>query len=450
MKNKPSQIGVDFADEHLGHEGTIVMNVRDARYRYYQWLREWYGLGKKEATNKCPFYQFMFWGSMLMLASIVPIIIMKIIDIFVLWPLSWIAPDFVDDFNDTASKSKMVFSWIITAILTLIAAIMSAFLSSPILAWFGLIIHWLFAIPWLIAVATWLGVVFLVTEGIPWLFYGIGFVLEAIFAAIIAFINIHWLGVLLWIMMGLAVIVVFSVVFVLIYKLAVWFFKSSFTAWVIKKSCDVREFRIVKRKEHKVKVHKRKEENKRMKELKRQESETWAGGWKEPNEKWNEILMAAFSLIWAGLKIFPGYPLKLLGYGFRWIWRGIVLVEKGLEWIAKKIWDVIVVVWSLISETVSNHCPPIDFVVEISEKGELNRRSDARYRFTSENLGTDIIINTADLPDDFKPQKVGDKSQATIRCTVRKLDLDRSYGGIDVFKIQDLKYVPVRTTRKKK
>ena len=450
MKNKPSRVGAEFADAYLGHEKNIEMNVEDPRYRYYQWLRGWYGMGNKEVTNKCPFYQFMVFGSILMLASIVPIILMKIIDIFVLWPLSWVAPDFVDDFNKTVSKSKMIFSWIITGILTIIAAIISLFLSSPILAWFGLVVHWIFAIPWILLVLTWLGVVFLFTEGIPWLLSGIVFVLEAILSVIIAFINLPWLGVLLWIMMSLAVIVVFSLTMIVIYKLSVWFFRSSFTAWVIKKSCDIREFRIMKRKEHKVKVHKRKKENERMKEVKRLESET---GWREPNEKWDKILIAAFTLIWQVLKIFPGYPLKLIGYVFRWVINGIVLLALGLGWIGKKIWDVIVVVWSLISETVSNHCPPIDFVVEISETGELIPRPSGNFRFTSEDLKEDILIPSSDLPDGFKPSTAKAGRRGIIRCTVLKRDLEQARRlnlSVDVFKIQDFKYVPVRTPRKKK
>ncbi len=456
MKNKPSRVGAGFADEYLGHEETIVMNVEDARYRYYQWLRGWFGFKQKEVTNKCPFYQSMFWGSLIMLASIVPIIIMKIIDIFILWPLSWIAPDFVDEFNTMMSKNKMVFSWIIFAVLMVIAGIVSIVLSTNILAWVGLVVHCIYAIPWIVLGSVWFLIAFLITEGLPWLFSGIGFILEWI---LITLINIPWLSFLMWAMVVLAGIVAGCAMLVLLYKLGVWFFKSSFTAWVIRKSCDVREFRIMRRRKHKVKVHKRKEGKKRMRELKKVEK-GWE--WKEPNEKWNEILMDAFSLIWAGLKIFPGYPFKLFGYVFKWIINGIVLVCLGIGWFGKKIWDIIVVIWSLITETISNHCPPIDFVVEINERVELNRRSDTRFRFTSMDLNNDIIINTTDLPNGFKARKVGDKSRVTIRCTVRSSELEMAkrnryeYGSdavladVDVYKIQDLKYIPVRTIRKKK
>lgn len=453
MKNKPSHVGAGFADEYLGHEENIVMNVEDARYRYYQWLRGWFGLRTKEATNKCPFYQFMFWGSLVMLASIVPIIIMKIIDIFVLWPLSWIAPDFVDEFNTTAAKSKMVFSWIITCILLIIAIIVGALLSSPILAWIGLVIHWIYAVPWLFTVGIWLGIVFLITDGIPWIFAGIVFVLEAIFAVIIALINVPWLSVLLWIMTSLGVIAGTAAVFVIFYKLIVWFFKSSFTAWVIRKSCDIREFRIRKGKEHKVKVHKRKKEKKKRKlELKE------AKPWKDPNERWDKILIPAFELIWAGLRIFPGYPLKWIAYVLILIFNGFVLVGLGLGWFGKKIWDIVVVVWSLITETISNHCPPIEFIVGISEEGELIPQSNGDFKFTSENVDGDILFAPSELPDGFKPSKAKNGRPATIRCTIRKTDLESAkrsihvygnYGNTKVHEIQDLKYILHRTTRKK-
>jgi hypothetical protein len=455
MKNKPSRVGWEFADAYLGHEKNIEMNVEDPRYRYYQWLRGWYGMGNKEVTNKCPFYQFMVFGSILMLASIIPIILMKIIDIFVLWPLSWVAPDFVDDFNKTASKSKMIFSWLVTCILMILAVLVGGLLSTNIVAWFGLVVHWIFAIPWIVAVLAWLGVAFLVTVGIPWLFTGSGFVLKWILAVIIAFINLPWLLVIVWFLSALAVIVGFSIIMILVYKISVWFFKSSFVAWIIRKSCDVREFRIRRRRDHKVKVHKLKKEKLRVRELKRLEEDTW----KEPSEKWDKILIAAFTLIWQALKIFPGYPLKLIGRGFRLVWAGIGLIESGLEWIAMKIWDVIVVVWSIISETVSNHCPPIDFVVEISEKGELVPRPNGNFRFKSMDLDNDIMINVTDLPDDFKPFKAKDGRRATIRCTIKTSELEQSkrlynkFGtrsDLDVFKIQDLTYVPTRVVRKKK
>ena len=44
MKNRPDKIGTELADKYLGHEDNIRMGIYDARYRYYQWLREWYGL----------------------------------------------------------------------------------------------------------------------------------------------------------------------------------------------------------------------------------------------------------------------------------------------------------------------------------------------------------------------------------------------------------------------
>lgn len=458
MNKKPSRVGAEFADEYLGHEGPIAINVEDARYRYYQWLRKWFGFKQKEVTNKCPFYQSMVAGSLIILASIVPIIIMKIIDIFILWPLSWVAPDFVDEFNERTSRSKMVFSWAVTLALLTIASIVGALLSSPILAWIGLVVHWIYSVPWIALVLTWLLIVFLVTDGIPWLFYGIGFIFEALFAFIIALINVPWLSVLMWFMVGLGALVGTAITMVLLYKLGVWFFKSTFTTWVIKKSCDIREFRIRRRKKHKIKVHKRKEKKIRMRELKEVEK-GWE--WKEPNEKWNEILMDAFSLIWAGLKIFPGYPFKWFGHVFMWVIGIIVYIALGLGWFGKRIWDIIVVVWSLVTETISNHCPPIDFVVGISEKGELIPRPSGNFRFKSMDLDNDILIKLSDLPDGFKPSIAKGGRRVTIRCTVRSSELEAAkrnrwkYGSdavlmdVDVYKIQNLLYIPYRTTKKK-
>ncbi len=459
MKNKPSQVGAEFADEYLGHEGPIAINVEDARYRYYQWLRKWFGFKQKEVTNKCPFYQSMVAGSLIILGSIVPIIIMKIIDIFILWPLSYIAPDFVDEFNTMAAKNKMVFSWAITLALLVIALIVGALLSSPILAWVGLVVHCIYAIPWIILTGLWLIITFLITEGLPWLFFGIGFIFEVIFAFIILLINFPWLSVLMWAMVFVAGFVVGSVMLVLLYKLGVWFFKSSFAAWIIRKSCDIREFRIRKRKEHKVKVHKRKYEKKRMRELKEVES----GGWREPNETWNEILKAAFSLIWAGLKIFPGYPLKWFGYFIMGIVGVIIFVFECIGWFLGKVWDIIVVAWSLITETISNHCPPIDFVVEINERGDLIPRTNGAFRFMSESLESELFISSSDLPDGFKPSIAKGGRRATIRCTILSNHLEMakknrykyasgelSEMAIDVYEIQDLEYNPGRVIKKKK
>jgi hypothetical protein len=303
-----------------------------------------------------------------------------------------------------------------------------------------------------------MGIGVLVTDVIPWLFFGIGFVLEKILVVLIALINIPWLSVILWLMTCLGVIAGTAAVMILFYKLCVWFFKSSFTAWVIRKSCDIREFRIRKHKDHKVKVHKLKKEKIRMKELKRLEAET---GWKDPNEKWDKILIPAFDLIWAGLKIFPGYPLKLIGRGFILFGAGIGLIGLGLLWFGKKIWDIIVVIWSIITETVSNHCPPIDFVVGISETGELIPRPSGNFRFKSMDLDHDILIKLSDLPDGFKPSTAESGRRATIRCTIRSSELESAkrnsfkYGSdatlmdVDVYKIQDLKYISGRVIKKK-
>ncbi len=385
--SKVSNVGENFADKYLGHEDNIPMDVQDARYRYYQWLREWYGLGKKEATNKCPFYQFMFWGSLLMLVSLVPIIIMKILELVVLQPLSWVAPKAAERINETLSESRMVWSWLITICLFIIIFALSGLWSGTIILWAGLVIHWIFAIPIMALVLLWLGIVWVFIEAIPWVFFWLlwmfSFLLD-FFVLIGAMVyNWPWIGIGIGVLWFFGSFFGFSVALYIFYKIGVWLFNSRFSAWAIKKSCIIRETQIEKRlirklrikeahqkkadirfqweQEHRAAVEERERLKREKKALKR-----------ESNEKWRKFFRSARQKLWAFLKIFPGWIfvgawiiLKFIGLGLFW-------VISGFRWILGHVRDFFIIVWSLLTETISNHCPPIDFIMDFSDTGRFN------------------------------------------------------------------------------
>jgi len=460
------QIGENIADK-LGHEETIVMRTNDARYRYYQWLRDWYGMGQQEATNKCPFYQFMFWGSLIMLVSIIPIILLKITEWVVLKPLTWVVPDVIDDiYKKIINPSKMIAAWLLTFVLFVVAVVITLFVYGELLYWIGFGILFVYAIPYAIIWAIGTGLVVVVTLGLPMMFTGIGIGFSYLFNGIGL---VPWGQMFIYLGLGIAFLFVFLVLLVSIYQLTILLFESKFSNWVIKKSCIIRENSIGKNKERRERIIANQElkeqaqlkwnlEHKDELELERIESEARCKERDESIEQWVESIIGLFGFVWSGLKIFPGYP-------FIWAWLLIKQIGLGIWWVMKKIGDFCVIVWSLATETVSNHCPPIDFIFNVNDEGLLiaQRKYDG-YVFLCENEERTIVIE--ELPDtfDIKPG-LKDGLKCRIQCTICTKDVETAqydkannwssvYESLihpsPVYEIQSLEYVKVPKKRKSK
>ena len=447
MRNKATRVGAEFADRYLGHEETIVMSTGDARYRYYQWLRMWYGFGKKEATNKCPFYQFMFWGSLLLLVTLIPFLALKLVEIFVLKPLSWIWPEAIDDIFSVIEKSKLVTSWLFAGIILLASLIISLFLYSNLLAWIGLGIFWIYSIPWWVLIGVWEGLTWLIVEGFPLLLFGIGWLLFAFGDLIWAFIDLPWLTILFAIGLGLGCIVAFGLVMIILYKIGVWFFRCRLTRWTITQSCKVREwqekrrekFKGVLNERQKLKAQRKIEKENAKRELERLRAEMRAKSMKEKEKEspLDEYVWNIFNIVWKVLCIFPGQPLKWIGHVFVWIFEGFIWFFRGCWWVLKKFGDFFVVVWSLATETISNHCPPIDFIAEFTESGMLIPFG-GHFVFTSDdNSKHKVYVYPANFPKGFTMKRYPKGRPVAIRYGVKTPDLEhfkRSsdyYGGPD-------------------
>jgi hypothetical protein len=473
--NRASKVGVKFADKYLGQEDNITMNVQDSRYRYYQWLREWYGMGKKEDTNKCPFYQFMFWGSMLMLISIVPIIIMKLIEVFILKPLSWVIPKTIDEINEQIDKSKMIASWIITAILLMLGLVINGIFSGNVLAWFGFVVHVIFSIPVAIVILLWLGFAWIFTEAIPWLFDGFiwlfSIIFESLWTFFILLFEIPWITIGFWFICGLGIMLATTIVIFLCFRIGILLFNSSFTKWIIKKSCIVRESQIERKKARKERIREARQEKlearykwekehqeevEKREELKREERAKK----REDRNMWKEFFSGTLRNIWKGLVIFPGSIFIAIWLVLKCSGIGIGFGAKAIGWVLEKIGGVFIVVWSLLTETVSNHCPPIDFVISVMDTGMLVKYRDNEHIFKCDNEDKTILITSDKLPKGFRLSKVKKGKHGFIRCTYCTKELNHwqsrykysDYSDlknpVKVYEIQKLAYDPPKLRKR--
>jgi hypothetical protein len=475
--SRARRVGSDIADRYLGQEANIPMGVEDARYRYYQWLREWYGFGKQEDTHKCPFYQFMFWGSILMLVSLVPIIIMKILDFVILKPLAWIVPEAVNRIDKQINKSKMVTSWLITICLFVIALAIAGLWSGAVLFWIGFVVHVIFAIPLIVLRLVWLGIGVLFTDALPWLFWGIIFVLSWVFdflaACMMYIINWPWLSIGIFFLWAIGTIIALCAVVYIGFRIGVFIFKSRFSAWAIKKSCIIRENQLKKRKDRKVRIAKTQNEKAEVryqwekehreevakKERLKQEKKRLKY---ESKEDWREFRNNAGNKLWAFLKVFPGFIFVGLWYALKYVGLAFWHVGIAFGWVFEKIGDFFVIVWSLLTETISNHCPPIDFVMDSSDTGRLKIYDSREYIFECDNKTRTLIISNNLFPAGFKliGTKAGKRGSITCTITTKELDENKRWWvykydytklvyPVRVYAIQDIKYDLPKPRKKK-
>ena len=475
--SRARRVGENIADKYLGHEANIPMGVQDARYRYYQWLREWYGFGKQEDTNKCPFYQFMFWGSILMLVSLVPIIIMKVLELVILKPLAWVVPGTIDEINELVGKSKMAASWSISICLFVILLAVAGLWSGEILFWAGLVIHWIFAIPIFLLKLLWLGLGILFTEALPWLFWGIIFVLSWVFdffaLIIYGIINLPWLSLGIGVLWVFGTILGLGVVLYIFYKIGVWLFKSKFAAWTIKKSCTIREAQIEKRKDRRIRIAKTQQEkvevrlqwerkhHKEVEEKAKRKREKRALK-RESKGKWKEFFSMVGEKLWAFLKVFPGWIFVAIWYILKFLGLALWQICLAFGWFFEKVRDFFIIVWSLLTETISNHCPPIDFVLDLSDTGRLKIYDSREYIFECDNKDRTLVISNNLLPAGFKVVNTKAGKRGSITCTVCTKELEENQRQwkyrydytnlvypVRVYAIQDIKYGPPKPRKKK-
>lgn len=437
MSRQAKNVGTEFADKYLGHEDNIVMSTQDARYRYYQWLRGWYGLGQRMATNKCPFYQFMFWGSILLLVSLVPLVVLKVFEWFVLKPSSWVVPKLVHNFYEKMNASKMITSWMLTLGLVILASLFSF----NVITYIGFGLFYIFAVPaWILQ-----GIWWLIVEGIPVAGIGIVWFLGILGDGMMVVFHWPWLGILYTLAIGLGALVGLTALFIILYKLATWFFQSSPVKWIITKSCKVRDVKVKKQEDFKKVLAERQAERKRAKRARLERR-------MQPVEEtpFDIFLRNFFRTLWKVLRIFPGQPLKWIGLGFTLFGKGLWLLLGVFVWILQKIGDFFVVVWALFSETISNHCPPIDFIGTFKEYGKLVPYADY-YIFTANETGYKYIVLPDQLPEGFKPSraKAGKDTYMSYEVDMKVLEHYKRYkdsyyptpGYVEIKKVISMRYL---------
>ena len=335
----------------FGVEDTITMGVADARYRYYQWLRSWFGMGEKLVTHKCPFYQFMFWGSLLLVATfplfIFAYIIYGITKLLGIW---W--PDIPESFAELKDANPFTFSLVVSLLSATITLFISLLFLDNAVAWVGYVILCIFAAPVIILQLLWaliswiggiIGICFVWLWGLlvatPWAMLGYVF------------------GVGLLCLLGAAV------TFWVLYRIAVFLFNRGVFNVFIKKSCNVRENRKDKKAER-LEIRRLAQlaaQKERDKYYKKHKKEIDARDAKRAAtaEKWFKTIGMIFSpVVW-----FVGGLVGIIGTVIMAIW-----------WFIKKVGEIIYVLWHMVTSTVSNHCPPIEFIKAFEDVAEVLKK----------------------------------------------------------------------------
>lgn len=412
----------DFAENTsaklFGQEKPIQMSVSDPRYRYYQWLRSWFGMGERLVTNKCPFYQFMFFGSLLMVATF-PLFIFAYIIYGVTKIIGIFAPSVPEQFENLKDENPFVFSTVISFLAGSISLLLSLLFLDNAIFWVGYVIHCIFAAP---VVILWL-----VWEIISWICITFGLLFVWIWGLLVA-INWGMLGYILGI--GLLYLLCVVVTFWVLYRIAVFLFNRGFFNIFIKKSCKVRDERQAKKRA-------RLAERRRLAALAKAEQDKYYKEHKEEidakNAKRQESAERWFKTIAKFLT-----PL-------RWVIQGIVYVLVGIGvsiwWFIKKIGEIIYVIWHMITSTVSNHCPAIEFLETFEDEGDFipNRFGGGYIDGKNNRLHVDSEV----LSEKFKIRtKQNDYKKIRINYNLavgRGTDYDNRHC---VHSINSIKYLP--------
>jgi len=411
----------DASEKLFGVEDTITMGVSDARYRYYQWLRSWYGMGEKLVTHKCPFYQFMFWGSLLMVVTF-PLFIFAYIIYGLTKLIGLVIPSLPEHFEALKDENPFSFSLIISMLAFITTFFISLLFLDNAVAWVGYGIHVIFAIPYFV---------------VYWVLWAVFWFLSVVWDLLVMLAG--WLVAIEWGMlgyvvgMGLLILLGMVVTFWVLYRIGVFLFNRGCFNFLIKKSCNIRERRQDK------KFARLAERRKKEAEFKKQQDEYYKAHKeeidakeerrKETAEKWINTIVAI---------------LKPVGLVFGFIFSVIGVVFTTIWWVLKKIGEICYVVWHMITSTVSNHCPPIEFIETHEDVGELV----LRFQNESHNGFIDgekrkIYIGSDVFPEKFKLRtKQSDYKKVRISYNLVATNPSDYEGRYHIHSINEIKYLP--------
>lgn len=383
-----------IAENAFGVEEEITMDVEDPIVRYYQWLRAYFGLTPRYNVHKCPFYQFLTWGSLFMI-SLFPLVVAAVIfEKLILNPIGYFWPRCKENFY--ASKENIGTIPMSTIIVTIITGLLMLLFTNGL--WYtGFAIFIIFSAP-------------------AYIVYYIGYALIYFIMTIIPFIwsvlvSITWSAVIIPFAMGMGILLGACVVFYLLYKIFSIIFKSKAFKVFIDKSCKIRDRMLKKYKE------KRKATKRKIVERKKPVAEKYV----KPK-----------------IKIKLDWLVKAVEY----IFRPIILLVAAILFVFGTIGKFISIAFRIVTQTVSNHCPKMVFTSSYSGIFEVNKYGsyiEIKRTEYDDRFGVDQAIDNRLLPKNFKVKKKS--GLVRMNCTVQHNDEHYLGATLEIIKINNIKYL---------
>lgn len=159
--------------DKFGKEEPIVMTTEDPRYIYYNWIVRFFGMTPYYgALNKCPMYQTIFWGSMLLLVISPFLLLGKITEVLIGYPIIALY-GIIDVYNEKIGKMSgikrlLMYNLVLGIILATGLLFIKVVSPLKIIMFFGLTITVMMAIPAFLAVLAYMGLSFILTFDYPW------------------------------------------------------------------------------------------------------------------------------------------------------------------------------------------------------------------------------------------------------------------------------------------
>jgi hypothetical protein len=425
-----------MAAEKFGVEDTIRMKVKDPRRRYYEWLTKWlFGVQPKYAVHKCPFYQIMAWGSLALIVFFIPWLIFKLIYYTILKPVFWIFPSLFLKFENSDIRGAVPESVFAIALLVLVAMIIASFYSAAWL-YIGTLIMCIFAIPWWVVEIIWWAITWFILTAIP-------VAASAIWTALVWVVGIiaaiPWLIIVKITGAIIGVVLVFLIILWIVYRVSKFLFSLGCFSWLIKTVCKIRDGFAERAALKKAKAL---EEALKQREAYKKKQLEGDEGPRFNIDPYVDKYLKPIGRLIAGLCI---------GIFTVCSWIVVNIIIGSFKFIG----GFFLILWTLFTETVGNHCPPIDFIEDcdkIGKMGELTYSYIEGYDFHLEVNGARYFF-----PNDLlnaRMRKLAGK-EAHFIGTVNLSETDRNSdfryhgrNGIAVDSITSLRRV-IKKSKKK-
>lgn len=350
----------------------IRMSADDGRFRYYQWLRSWFGIDEKIATHKCPFYQTMIWGTLLLVLFLPFFLFYKIIDMLLIKPLCMVWPDIGVHIErlKTLGGNIVVSIWVDSIVIFVGVIIAALFFNVGSIwywfLWLGPCFITIFSLPWwgiyyLCIALKWFGINFvwaigwLISAILAWPWLTVGYIFGSCFLLLLGTFVAVWM----------------------IYRLGIFLFDRGAFQTLIDTSCNIRETMAIKRMYYMKQIKSARDVKADAraieKEFRRKEKE------RRLTEKEKRHRMEKFDA-------------ELTA-----IYEFFCFIDRGIRKVVSVIGMFFYTIFDIIFSTISNHCPPIDFL----EPYEKTFETLSNVMLDNTQLKIDFDVVTLN-PDDYK------------------------------------------------